>query len=146
MTIRKSILMLGNTGTNWDLVGEPCLGNVHHGYTNGIHTVQFILQNFIGGVGIQGTLALNPKQEDWFWINLNPNGNSDQPYLTFPQNQYYPTGRSGGDTGSCVTTFIGNFAYLRAVITREHLSQYRPDQSQWQTWNWGQVDRVLLSM
>lgn len=138
--------MLGNTGTKWDVIGEPIRGNAYSGYTNGLHSVQFIYQNFIGGLGIQGTLAINPSPEDWFWIKLNPNGDSNTPFLIFPNDPFEPTGRNGGDTGSLATTFIGNFVYLRAVVTRSYMQEKKPDNGQWQTWNFGQVDRVLLSL
>lgn len=145
MAIRKSVLMLSNTGTQWNVVGDPVKADAYYGYTDGIHTVQIIYQNFVGGFGLQGTLALDPKPEDWFWIKLNPNGDTYTPYLTFPLDPYEPTGNNGGDTGSLATTFIGNFVYLRAVVTRDYIQPPVTDQ-QWQTWQWGQIDKVLLSL
>ena len=140
--------MLTNSGTNWEVVGDPVRANSYTGYTNGVHTVQFTFQNFIGGVGIQGTLAVNPGPEDWFWIQLNPAGNSEFPFLTYPLDQFSPTGTNGGDTGSVAATFLGNFVYLRAVVTREHMAGQKPSDTNmtWVNWTWGQVDRVLLSV
>lgn len=147
MAIRKSVLMMTNTGTNWNVVGEPVRADAYYGYTDGIHTVQVIYQNFVGGFGLQGTLALDPKPEDWFWIKLNPMGDINTPYITFPIDQYEPTGANGGDTGSLATTFIGNFVFLRAVVTRDYIQPpIPPNQYQWSTWQWGQIDRVLLSL
>lgn len=143
MSVRKSILMMTNTGTNWNLVGEPVRADAYYGYTDGIHTVQLIYQNFIGGFGLQGTLAINPQPEDWFWINIGCG--CEDPFIKFPQNPYSPTGENGGDTGSYATTFIGNFVYLRAVISRDYISPTSPGDN-WQTWTYGQVDKVLLSL
>ena len=145
MTIRKSISMLSNTGTEWSVIGEPIRSNAYYGYTTGVVTCQVILQNLVGGFGIQGTLALDPKPEDWFWIKLNPNGDVNTPFIPFPVDPYAPTGQNGGDTGSQAFTFIGNFVFLRAVLTRDYL-QPSPVNVQWNSWQYGQVDKCLLSM
>lgn len=147
MAIRKSVLMMTNTGTDWNKIGEPIRADAYYGYTDGIHTVQVIYQNFVGGFGLQGTLVLNPKPEDWFWIKLNPNGDVNTPFLTFPIDPLAPTGQNGGDTGSLATTFVGNFTYIRAVLTRDYLQPpIPPSQAQWNTWQFGQIDKVLLSL
>lgn len=147
MTVRKSILMLSSTNTDWNKIGEPIRANAYYGYTNGVITVQNVFKNFVGGFGIQGTLAINPKPEDWFWIKLNPNGDVNTPFITYPLDPYAPTGSNGGDTGSMAFTFIGNFVYLRAVITRDYI-QPAPTlaQLQWSTWQWGAMDSVWLSL
>ena len=145
MAIRKSVYMLTNTGTKWNVVGEPIRADAYYGYTDGIHTVQVIFQNFVGGFGIQGTLALDPTPEDWFWIRLNPNGDVNTPFIPFPLEPLEPTGANGGDTGSLATTFIGNFVYLRAVVSRDYIQPVDINQL-WQNWQWGQVDSVLMSL
>jgi hypothetical protein len=145
MAIRKSVLMMTNTNTHWNLIGEPIRGNAYYGYTSAIATVQVIYQNFVGGFGLQGTLSLKPQPEDWFWIKLNPNGEINTPYMPFPLDPYAPTGQNGGDTGSMASTFIGNFVFLRAILTREYI-QPPPMNPQWQTWQYGQIDAVLLSL
>ena len=145
MAIRKSVYMMTNTGTKWNVIGEPVRADAYYGYTDGIHTVQVIFQNFVGGFGIQGTLALDPKPEDWFWIRLNPNGDVNTPFIPFPLEPLAPTGANGGDTGSLATTFIGNFVYLRAVVSRDYIQPIDID-TVWQNWQWGQIDSVLMSL
>jgi len=145
MAIRKSVLMMSNTGTQWNVIGEPVRGDAYYGYTDGIHTVQVTYQNFVGGFGLQGTLAINPTDVDWFYIKLNPMGCSGNPFLTYPMDPYAPTGQNGGDTGSMAFTFIGNFVYLRTVLNREYI-QPTPVNPQWETWQWGQIDKALLSL
>jgi hypothetical protein len=145
MAIRKSIMMLSNTGTNWNVVGEPIRGNAYYGYDNGICTIQVIYQNLVGGFGMQGTLAIDPQPEDWFWIRLNPNGDVNTPFIPYPIDPYAPTGNNGGDTGSMAVTFIGNFVFLRAVLTRDYLQPVNISPV-WSTWQYGQIDRVLLSL
>jgi hypothetical protein len=145
MAIRKSVLMMSNTGTEWNVIGEPIRGDAYYGYTDGLHTIQIIYQNFVGGFGIQATLALKPEPEDWFWIRINPIGDVHSPFVTYPQNQLAPTGANGGDTGSEAFTFVGNFVFLRAIVTRDYIQPVVPN-PQWETWQWGEVDRVLLSL
>ena len=147
MGIRKSVLMLSNTNTQWNVVGEKIRANAYYGYSDALCTVQVIYQNFVGGCGIQGTLSTNPTEEDWFWININPFTGSTSPFIVFPIDMYSPTGSNGGDTGSRAFTFVGNFVYLRAVVTRDYISPsvgiVAPS---WQNWTYGQVDKVLLSL
>lgn len=145
MAIRKSIYLMTNTGTKWNVIGEPVRANAYYGYTDGMMTVQVIYQNFVGGFGLQATLALDPKPEDWFWIKLNPNGDVNTPFIPFPIESLAPTGNNGGDTGSLATTFLGNFVYIRAVVSRDYIQPVSANTA-WQNWQWGQVDSVLLSL
>ena len=137
--------MMTNTGTKWNVFGEPVRADAYYGYTDGIHTVQVIYQNFVGGFGLQGTLALDPQPEDWFYIKLNPWGDINTPFITYPIDTFEPTGANGGDTGSMATTFIGNFVFLRAVLTRDYIQPVSVNTA-WQNWQWGQIDSVLLSL
>jgi hypothetical protein len=153
MSLRKSVRMMTNTGTNWNVVGEPVRGDAWYGYTDSIHTVQVVYQNLVGGFGLQGTLALDPKPEDWFWIKLNPIGDNQFNYLPYPRNPIAPTGDNGGDTGSEAFTFMGNFVFLRAVLDRSYvvasIGGVMPpgtQPTQWSTWQWGQIDKVMLSL
>ena len=143
MAIRKSVLMMTNTGTQWDVIGEPVRGNAYYGYTDGIHTVQVVYQNLVGGFGIQATLALDPKPEDWFWVKI---GNCCNQYIMFPEDPLAPTGSNGGDTGCQAFTFLGNFVFVRAVLTREYIMPPPLNTAMWDTWQYGAVDRVLLSL
>lgn len=145
MAIRKSVVMCSNTGTNWNVVGEKIRGDAYYGYTDSIHTVQVIYQNFVGGFGIQATLALNPGPEDWFWIKLNNWGDVNTPFVPFPVDPFAPTGANGGDTGSMAFTFMGNFVYLRAVLSRDYIQPVNIG-TVWQNWQFGSIDTVLLSL
>lgn len=145
MAIRKSVLMMTNTGTKWNVIGEPIQGNAYYGYTDGLMTVQVVYGNFVGGFGIQATLALKPEPEDWFWIKLNPTGDVNSPFIAYPRDPLAPTGQNGGDTGSEAFTFIGNFVFVRAVVSRDYIQPVTPN-PQWDTWQFGEVDKALLSL
>lgn len=140
MSIRKSITMLTNTGTTWGIVSEPVRGNAYYGYGNAIHTLQVIYQNFTGAFGIQATLVLDPKEDDWFWIKINDCSNLNY----YPDDPYKPTGKVG-DTGSQCFTFVGNFTYVRFVMDRSYMDVRKPDIA-WDKWEFGQIDKVLLSL
>lgn len=145
MAIRKSVLMMTNTGTRWNVIGEPIRADAYYGYTDGLHTVQVVYSNFVGGFGIQATLALHPEPEDWFWIKLNPTGDVNSPFIPYPRDPLAPTGANGGDTGSEAFTCIGNFVFIRAVVSRDYIQPTTPT-IQWDTWQWGEVDKALLSL
>lgn len=147
----KSINMLSSTAKNLEVIGDKVMSDSYYGYTDGQHTIQIFYNNFIGGVGIQGTLSLDPSDDDWFWIKLDGIQNFDVlPYLTYPKDPLNPTGYSGtlsvgGDTGSKICTFVGNFTYLRAVVTRKHVDNVVENSANG-TWMYGQVDRILLCL
>ena len=141
---RKSILMMTNTGTEHNQVGDAIRADGYFGHTDGIHTVQVVVNNFTGSFGIQGTLAVEPVEADWFDINLNANWNvsSASPLVTYPVNPAAPTGQDG-DNSTNAFTFVGNFVYLRAILDRSAIAE-APTNSP--TTQLGQIDRVLLSL
>lgn len=138
--IRKSVLMMTNTGRQWNVVGNAISANSYYGYTDSLITVQVIYQNFIGSFGIQGTLSTSPTDEDWFWINSDLTENTSSPLITFPVNPLEPTGDFGGDSGSVALNFTGNFTYLRAMLVRDFASEPPVD-----NFLHGQIDKVLVS-
>ena len=108
---RQSVLML-STENELDYTGDSVRGDGFYGFSDGIHTVQITVAAFIGRVYIQGTLASDPVEADWF--NIKVNGNDD--YVT------YGTGVGTGVTNTIAYTFQGNMVYLRAKVERSHLS------------------------
>jgi hypothetical protein len=140
---RKSILMMSNSGRNHNLTGDAIRADSYYGRTDGIHTVQIVYNNFQGNFGLQGTLAVEPTDSDWFDINLNANRNvsSADPKVSFPQGTT-PTGDTG-DTGSMAFTFVGNFTHLRAVVDRSDIPE---PAALGGAYPYGSIDKVLLSM
>jgi len=117
---RKSTVMMTNTGKNHNLTGDAKRADGYYGSTDGIHTVQVTVNNFTGSFGIQGTLATEPTEDDWFDINLNANLNvsSTSPYVTFPVNPLAVPTNNTGDDATQAFTFVGNFVWLRAILDR----------------------------
>ena len=51
------------------LLSEKAKGCGYHGQTNPLHTVQYTtVNNFIGTIVIQGSLATTPTEDDWYYI------------------------------------------------------------------------------
>ena len=107
---RQSVLMLG-TENELDYTGDSVRGDGFYGFSDGIHTVQITVADYIGRIYIQGTLASDPVEADWF--NIKVNGNDD--YIT------YGVGAGTGVTSTIAYTFQGNMVYLRAKVERSHL-------------------------
>ena len=143
---RKSILMMSATGREHNLTGDAIRADGYFGHTDGIHTVQVVVNNFTGDFGVQGTLATEPTESDWFDINLNANWNisSASPKVTYPVNPAaLEGGGPDGDTSTQAFTFVGNFVYLRAVLDRSTIAEGSESSP---TTELGQIDRVLLSL
>ena len=85
------------------VTGEKFKGDGYYGRSDGFHTVQLTVAGFIGTIAIQGTLAVDPANEDWFNISSATLVSVDD------NSQYY--------NGSHMFNFIGNYVWIRAVVT-----------------------------
>ena len=92
------------------LTGEKSKGAGYHNINTGIQTFEFNFTNWNGTLTVQGTLALDPKESDWFDLNLvNPLNNT-------------PVVFDGDSTDYDSTIFancVGNFVWIRAVVTAD---------------------------
>ena len=50
------------------VTGDKFQGDGYYGRSDGFHTVQYDLNDFIGDLKMQGTLAVTPTSDDWFDI------------------------------------------------------------------------------
>jgi hypothetical protein len=117
-----SLILLNTTVGYINAVGTP---QKAAGYTNSIgnsHTVSISLQNFVGRIYIEGSLASNPGPTDWFAIKFN-----NIPYLQYPVDRALPTSRLTGDTGTYAYNFSGNFVWVRARVDRSYLTPVPAD-------------------
>jgi hypothetical protein len=105
MSMRSQNMLIANG--ELDQVGPATRGDGYYGYADGLHTVGFYLNRFIGRIYVDASLSDNPGDNDWFPIALG-----DLEYMDFDT----PT------TGIETFNVIGNFVYLRAKIKRSHLS------------------------
>jgi len=141
MPTRKSIIMLSSTGRELDVVGKPIRADGFFSFTDGLHTVQVTYSNFVGGFSLQGTLAITPQDEDWFDIELTGNCCGGH-MINYPKDPRNPTTRGHhGDSGTEAFTFIGNFVWLRAIVSRSHLEPLPKMGTEL-----GQMQKVLLAL
>ena len=113
-----SLLLLDTTSGQINVTGVKQKGA---GYNNSIgnsHTVSVSLDDFVGRVWIEGSLAANPVEGDWFPI---PVGNG-VPYLQYPIDPMKPSSGHLGDSGTYPYSFSGNFIWLRARVDRTYLT------------------------
>jgi hypothetical protein len=121
MAARSEIILSNQThpdgSTTESLVGERFKGDGYYGRSDGIHTVQYIYAQFEGTISIQGTLAVNPQEEDWFTI---------QETVSEIELESPPTSQSQ----SSIKNFTGNYVWVRVAVSN---------------WTTGTINAVLLS-
>ena len=72
----------------------------YYGQNEGMHTVQFVINGFIGSIIIQGSLEGKPTDDDWF--DISSASITGSPPL--------------GTTTTVTKNFTGNFVWIRAVV------------------------------
>ena len=146
-----SVTLLSNTRDQINVIGLKQPGAGYNNTVGNNHTVSINLDNFTGRIYIQGSLATDPKETDWFNI---PIGNGT-PYVQFPLDPALPTGYNpmlnqwpangmpnsdNGDTGIFAYNFSGNYIWVRAVVDRKYLVPPPTD-----PYFVGQVSQILLN-
>lgn len=112
----------------------------YYGQTDGVHTVSVSVANFVGRIHIEGSLATDPGEGDWFPIYLT-SGNS---YREYPINSTAPTGSNNlGDTVTEAWTFRANVLWLRARVDR---SAINPPPSSYSSSQHGTLTKILLNL
>lgn len=132
-----------NVDYKWNEKTEKMPVGGYYGSTSGLHTIAFVLRNFIGRIKIQGTLASNPTEHDWFTIKITKNDE----YLEFNDNEIYNVNtdtlhRERGSTGTFSENINGNFTYMRVLIERDYIST-NPTNEQKQIA--GNIEEILIN-
>jgi len=110
-------------------------GDSYYGYTDGLHTVQVIYDQYVGRIRLQATLDLEPTSDSWFDIipdittgkEWNPLG-----YLQWNLNEPALISEA--------YTFRGNYTYMRVYMDREHIGDGTTYSSEY-----GQLRQIILS-
>jgi hypothetical protein len=93
------------------LNGERSKAAGYHNVNSGVQTFEFKFSNWTGLLEIQGTLALDPAEADWFTLNLvNPADNSIPVVFDRDSTDYDST---------IYANCVGNFVWIRAAITTD---------------------------
>ena len=103
--------------TTETVTGEKFKGDGYYGRSDGLHTLQVDIQGFIGRIEIQGTLAVDPADSDWFTVELGTGSMSiDTTGLISEQNiTFIEYAESTNNTKSY--NFTGNYVWLRAKVS-----------------------------
>lgn len=114
-----------------DVTGPSVPGDGYYNRSDGIHTVQWTVSEFVGKIKLQAALSKNPTETDWFDISfgsvtefsVDTTGKVStisNKFISYTE----PT------TGSFVFNFIGNYVWIRANVSE---------------WTEGSVISMLLS-
>lgn len=132
---RRSITIMDSTQSDMNRFSDVVKGDSYYGYTDGLHTIQVIYQEFVGRLRIQATLNLEPEDHDWF--DIVPDRTTGK---RFNEAGFIQYNSNDPRTGSEAYTFQGNFTFIRVYLDREHVGDgetYDP--------SYGQISRVILS-
>ena len=77
------------------VVGSNFKGDGYYGRSDGFHSVQYTYNGFTGTISIQGTLAVEPVEADWFDVH---------------------TYTAAQETSSAIANFTGNYVWIRAKV------------------------------
>ena len=133
-TYSKTLLETTNHTVNdgiKNVTGPSVPGDGYYNRSDGIHTVQWSITNFIGKIKFQAALHNDPTDEDWFDIPLGSlldyTVDTTGKVSTSTVNSITYTEST---TGSFVYNFIGNYIWIRVNVSE---------------WTTGSVLSILLS-
>ena len=139
---RRSVSLLAASGETMNLYSDPVKGDSYYGYTDGLHTVQTIYNDFVGRFRIQATLILEPGDNDWFDIqtDISTYGSVTNQTVAYNPLGYIQFNANDPAVGSQAYTFQGNYTHIRVYMDREHIG----DGSTYDS-SYGQISKVILS-
>jgi len=98
------------------VTGEKYKGDGYYGRSDGLHTVQIDVNSFLGNIEMQGTLAVNPTEDDWFTVRLGSGQTIDTTgkivSATTTKLEY-----TANETSSKTYNFTGNYVWIRTQIS-----------------------------
>ena len=80
-------------------------GDGYYGRSDGLHSVQYNVAEFLGKIVVQATLATEPTSSDWFTLGSTEHSNLGD-----------STGSDNGN-GSVIKNFTGNFVWIRIYVS-----------------------------
>lgn len=78
------------------VTGDKYKGDGYYGRSDGFHSIQYTFDGLTGSIIIEGTLAIDPTDDDWFEIHS----------YTAAQ-----------ESDSKIANFTGNYVWVRSVVT-----------------------------
>lgn len=105
-------------GSTTTVTGEKFKGDGYYSRADGLHTVAWKITGFTGTIKMQGSLAADPTNNDWFDVELGSTSASfsiDTTGSASPDN-ISSVVYSTATTTNAAYNFTGNFMWVRAVI------------------------------
>ena len=104
-------------GTTETVTGEKFKGDGYYGRSDGLHTVQVDLNGFIGKVAMQGTLAVNPVEADWFTLVLDSGKQSVDTTGLVATKSITSVEYTSATTNNKNYNFTGNYVWVRVYVS-----------------------------
>lgn len=112
------VLDYPNTGTTALVYSSnPVKGDGYFGGSDGFHTVQINLSNFVGKIEMQGSLASAPVESDWFTTSLGTNNSTVDTTGILREINISYVEYLIATTNIKSYNFIGNYVWVRAKVS-----------------------------
>ena len=99
------------------LTSEKVKGDAYFGNTDGLHTIMIDLNDFVGSIKIQGSLATTPTDNDWFDVELNDGEFNVDTTGKITKTVIDSITYASAQTSKRGYNTTGNFVWLRANIS-----------------------------
>lgn len=105
-------------GSSTTFYSNKTKGSGYYGYTDGLHTIAFYLTNFIGKITVQGSLAKDPGDNDWFNVSLGSGGVTSTVSTTglVSETIVNEIVYTEATTNQKTYNFIGNIVWVRVEV------------------------------
>lgn len=124
----NSEIILSNQAHPGDSSSQTVTGNLfkgdgYYGRSDGLHTVQIDLVDFVGVIEVQATLAIDPAEGDWFTVELSSSTTVAGTVDTTGAVSAGETVVTSSLSYSTATTannnynFTGNYVWIRTYVT-----------------------------
>ena len=137
---RRSVTVLNATGTEMNKYSDNVKGDSYYGYTDGIHTMQVMYNDFVGRFHIQATLAVDPADADWFDVIVSADEGLHAGSTAWNDAGYVQFNADAPANKSEAYTFKGNYTWIRAYMDRTYIG----DGTTYDT-SYGQISNIILS-
>ena len=103
--------------TTESVTGSNFKGDGYYGRSDGFHTVQVDITGFIGRIEIQGTLAVDPADEDWFTVELGTGTQTIDTTGLIVEQGVSAVEYAEVTTNTKSYNFTGNYVWVRAKVS-----------------------------
>lgn len=126
----ETILYSSSYTDSATLQSDKVKGDGYYGMSDGLHTIMIDLNGFIGSIKIQGSLAQEPTEADWFMIELDRGAVSLD--TTGKASALVETSLTYTSAETSIKSYnaTGNFVWIRADIS---------------DWSAGTISRIELN-